>query len=69
MAPLVTGRASDLTPAPAEGPLFDAMLYPHRSLPNVGFLAVMAVVIGVNLTFGLVFFTIGAWPVIGFCGL
>ncbi|HRX40065.1 MAG TPA: DUF2244 domain-containing protein, partial [Parvularculaceae bacterium] len=48
---------------------FDAILYPNRSLPNAGFVAVMAVVIFVNLSLGLTFFLIGAWPVIGFCGL
>ena len=69
MAPLVTGRASELAPALGDGPVFDAVLYPHRSLPNAGFIAVMTVVVGVNLTLGLVFVSIGAWPVIGFCGL
>lgn len=49
--------------------IFDALLYPHRSLPPAGFLAVMAIVIGGNLLFGVYFYAIGAWPVIGFCGL
>ncbi|MEM9618245.1 MAG: DUF2244 domain-containing protein [Pseudomonadota bacterium] len=48
---------------------FDAVLYPNRSLPNSGFWLVMSVVIGANLLFGTYFFTIGAWPVLGFCGL
>lgn len=48
---------------------FDAVLFPNRSLPNKGFLAIMLVVIGVNLSLGLYFFSIGAWPVLGFCGL
>lgn len=72
MAPDVTGRALDLpaTPAPArDDNLFDAVLFPHRSLPNSGFIVVMSIVIGVNLTLGLYFFAIGAWPVLGFCGL
>lgn len=71
MAPTEKGRARDLTDAPAavEGNIFDAILYPNRSLPSAGFLAVMTVVIGVNLTLGLVFYSIGAWPVVGFCGL
>lgn len=70
MPPAEKGRA--LGPVPehhAEGPDFDAILYPNRSLPNAGFIAVMAIVIGANLFFGTYFYAIGAWPVIGFCGL
>ncbi|MFQ5562030.1 MAG: DUF2244 domain-containing protein [Parvularculaceae bacterium] len=72
MPPVARGRAAALPgPAPAreDQDCFEAVLYPHRSLPNAGFVAVMAVVIGVNLTFGLLFYSIGAWPVLGFCGL
>ena len=72
MAPLMKGRAGDLGPAPIDphsAALFDAVLYPNRSLPNAGFVAVMAVVIGANILFGAYFYAIGAWPVIGFCGL
>ena len=73
MAPVAKGRASAqsrLDDVVAAGPsLFDAVLYPNRSLPNAGFIAVMGVVIGANLLFGTYFFLIGAWPVIGFCGL
>lgn len=70
MAPDMKGRAAELPPEPRpSGAVFDAVLYPNRSLPNAGFLAVMAVVIAVNLTFGLAFFMLGAWPVLGFCGL
>lgn len=70
MAPALAGRARDLPAAPAAGEaLFDAILYPNRSLPNAGFIAVMAVVIGFNLTFGMFFYMLGAWPVLGFCGL
>ena len=49
--------------------MFDATLYPNRSLPSAGFLAVMGVIIGANILFGVYFYAIGAWPVIGFCGL
>ncbi len=71
MAPVMKGRARELDP-PDHGRgdhIFDAVLYPNRSLPAAGFLAVMAVVIAANFFFGLYFFAIGAWPVIGFCGL
>ncbi len=74
LAPYQKGRASessgldDLNDTDS-ATLFDAVLYPNRSLPNAGFLAVMAVVIGANFLFGIYFYAIGAWPVIGFCGL
>lgn len=70
MAPDEKGRALGPAPETASGAaMFDAVLYPNRSLPNAGFLAVMAIVIGANILFGIYFFSIGAWPVIGFCGL
>lgn len=70
MPPAEKGRALEppLSNASADAE-FDAVLYPNRSLPNAGFLAVMATVIGANLVLGGYFFAIGAWPVIGFCGL
>ncbi|MEM9170429.1 MAG: DUF2244 domain-containing protein [Pseudomonadota bacterium] len=52
-----------------DGVLFDAVLFPNRSLPTAGFAAVMTVVIAANLTFGVYFLALGAWPVLGFCGL
>jgi uncharacterized membrane protein len=70
MAPDEKGRAlAPQAEASAGDAVFDAVLYPNRSLPNAGFLAVMAIVIGANILFGAYFFSIGAWPVIGFCGL
>lgn len=72
MAPDLKGRLGELPPPaeqPVSGRVYDAILFPNRSLPNAGFIAVMAVVIGVNMTFGAVFYLMGAWPVLGFCGL
>jgi len=73
MAPIIKGRASahsGLDDIDEDAPsLFDAILSPNRSLPNSGFLAVMSIVIGANITFGVYFYALGAWPVIGFCGL
>jgi uncharacterized membrane protein len=72
MPPIAVGRQLDPTPAPdkaAPDGVFEAILFPNRSLPNRGFIAVMAIVIGANMTFGLYFFSLGAWPVLGFCGL
>ena len=68
--PAETGRALGPAPGPKSASAdFDAILYPNRSLPNAGFIAVMSIVIAANMIFGVYFFAIGAWPVIGFCGL
>lgn len=53
----------------AEAPLFEATLYPHRSLPPAGFWILMAAVAGVSFTTGLAFAAAGAWPILGFFGL
>ena len=49
--------------------LFDAVLTPHRSLSPRGFLALMLAIGGVSFAAGMVFFLVGAWPVLGFLGL
>jgi uncharacterized membrane protein len=46
-----------------------ATLTPHRSLSREGFLILMTVIVGLNLTVGIFFYVIGAWPVVGFMGL
>jgi len=46
-----------------------ATLTPHRSLSREGFLILMTVIVGLNLTVGMFFYVIGAWPVVGFMGL
>lgn len=52
-----------------EKPFFSARLTPHRSLGSRGFFLVMALVSGVAFTAGIVFWQMGAWPVLGFFGL
>lgn len=70
MPPAEKGRALGPPPQPVDGGTeFDAVLFPNRSLPNRGFIAVMSIVIAANILFGVYFYAIGAWPVIGFCGL
>lgn len=44
-------------------------LTPHRSLDRSGFMIVMMLVAGINLVVGVLFATLGAWPVAGFAGL
>ena len=55
--------------ADAESPLFRVVLTPYRSLSPAGFNAVMAVFVFGSFTIGLAFWLLGAWPVVGFCGL
>ena len=44
-------------------------LTPHRSLTQQGFVALMAMIIGINLVGALAFVAAGAWPILGFLGL
>jgi uncharacterized membrane protein len=48
---------------------FHALLTPHRSLPPTGFMILMSAVCLVSFGTGLLFYRLGAWPVIGFMGL
>lgn len=52
-----------------EPPLFEATLYPHRSLSIYGFWCLMAAVAGISFTIGLIFAAAGAWPILGFFGV
>ncbi len=52
-----------------EKPLFDAILRPHRSLGPLGFVVLMGLVAAVGCAIGIAFMLMGAWPVLGFCGL
>lgn len=54
---------------PAESPIFSAVLRPHRSLSPRGFVVLMLALISCSFTAGLAFWSIGAWPVVGFFGL
>ena len=54
---------------PAETPIFTAVLKPHRSLSPRGFVMVMLALISCSFTAGLAFWSMGAWPVVGFFGL
>jgi uncharacterized membrane protein len=45
------------------------VLTPHRALSPKGFMVLMAAICVVSFATGLMFFLMGAWPVIGFMGL
>lgn len=50
-------------------PIFAATLTPHRSLTRSGLRWVVAILaIGASIP-GIIFFSIGAWPIVGFMGL
>jgi uncharacterized membrane protein len=61
---MTAGNSFDDEPA-----LFSALLTPHRSLNRTGFVLLMAFVGIVSFVAGLVFLSMGAWPVLGFFGL
>ena len=56
-------------PLAAASALFDAVLYPNRSLGAVGFYVLMAAIVAVSAAVGAGFMLAGAWPVTGFLGL
>src|SRR5207253_6342718 len=61
---MTDGNAEAMEPT-----LFSAVLTPHRSLGAAGFLALMALLSALSFAAGLLFYLIGAWPVVGFLGL
>ena len=53
----------------ADEPIFSALLTPHRSLGPKGFAVLMGVIATMSFGVSLLFWSIGAWPIIGFFGL
>lgn len=56
-------------PPTADTPELDLLLRPYRSLPPAGFWAIMILMAVWSFGGGIVFWSIGAWPVIGFVGV
>jgi uncharacterized membrane protein len=54
---------------PMEEPVFDAILYPHRSLGPRGFRNLLITVGCASTLLSIPFYIMGAWPVVGFFGL
>jgi uncharacterized membrane protein len=52
-----------------EPTIFSAVLRPHRSLRNTGFVVLMLAYGIFSFVAGVAFMAMGAWPVVGFCGL
>ena len=61
---MTADNVDDLEPT-----IFSAVITPHRSLPRVGFLVLMAAFGAVSFIAGMAFLIDGAWPVFGFFGL
>ncbi len=58
-----------MTPANFDDVIFSATLVPYRSLGRWGFLALMGTIAGLWFLLGLFFWSLGAWPIVGFGGL
>ncbi|WP_187969360.1 DUF2244 domain-containing protein [Aquibium microcysteis] len=52
----------------ADEPIFSALLTPHRSLGRMGFAVLMGILSLISLFVCLLFWSIGAWPIVGFFG-
>jgi uncharacterized membrane protein len=66
---MMTGDNNRGTQPPIDPKIFAATITPHRSLEPTGFLILMACLGGLSFVSGIVFVSIGAWPVFGFFGL
>ena len=55
-------------PTETERPQFEALLYPHRSLSQRGFLILTAATFAIVAAYGGLFLVLGAWPIFGFLG-
>jgi uncharacterized membrane protein len=53
----------------SENTYFDAVLHPNRSLGGRGFVLLMIGLAALSFIAGVVFISVGAWPVFGFLGL
>ncbi len=56
-------------PKPTDPILFEAVCSPPRSLGPRGTLLVAGLVLAASGAIGTLFMVLGAWPVLGFCGL
>jgi uncharacterized membrane protein len=54
--------------ADADLPVFEALLYPRRSLSPRGFAILIGVTGVIGFAYGMAFWLMGAWPIFGFCG-
>lgn len=63
-----TPNPNDARHAGGELPVFEAMLYPHRSLGRRGYLILILGTALIMGAYALTFLIMGAWPIFGFIG-
>ena len=61
------GEGDSVSSSP-DRPLFEALLYPHRSLSERGFLILTIGTAAIVSIYGGLFLVLGAWPIFGFLG-
>ena len=66
---MMNGDNNSGAQVPLDPKIFSALLTPHRSLGPTGFLILMACLGGLSFVSGIIFVSLGAWPVFGFFGL
>jgi uncharacterized membrane protein len=66
---MMNGDNNSGAQAAVDPKLFSAIITPHRSLGPTGFLIFMACLGGLSFISGIIFVSLGAWPVFGFLGL
>ncbi|MGE5269354.1 MAG: DUF2244 domain-containing protein [Thiohalocapsa sp.] len=57
------------SPAVSRSIFFERILLPHRSLPPRGFHVMMALLALLSVVVGIIFVSLGAWPIFGFFGI
>jgi uncharacterized membrane protein len=65
----MTDSSALIDAAPPPDAFFERVLLPYRSLPPTGFHILMGVLFLISLGAGILFVSVGAWPVCGFFGL
>ena len=65
----LNSQPTTANPDHSQPTIFSVRLLPHRSLGHRGFVILMGVVSVICFGIGTFFWSIGAWPVVGFLGL
>lgn len=66
---MMSGDNNSGADRPADPKIFSAIITPHRSLGPTGFVIFMSCLGALSFISGVIFVSLGAWPVFGFLGL
>jgi uncharacterized membrane protein len=66
---MMNGDNNSSADRPLDPKIFSAIITPHRSLSPTGFVIFMSFLGALSFISGVIFISIGAWPVFGFFGL